>query len=685
MPKARTTCTRCSQRRQKCDRKQPCSRCIQNKEGHLCTREWPNGYNPDVHRRYPKRADSADLSTWPRTPSSDISHRSEVSGAADHPAPGDDRHHHPPSTSIDFVTYGRTEDLDINLNTLLAEKDPFEGGTSLSQSRTQCETVMTPATTLSTNARSAEALHIQSLLPSRHQVFEMVDYHERDMLYWTGGCYHGPTFRRSLVNAYGQSSTLQLQHHDWRWTALLFSILSASVIASPEHISASWGYSSPDKVHLSKQWRRASVSCLLLGDYTSKFHIYSIQAIMNLHSSEHLVGSSKEYTVLQACALAIAKGLGLHRLVSHPDEQGDIWKLSEPQKEALIQREIGRRVWNSLAFQDWLCLMAAGMYSIQPKHFTSSRPGFYDDATMLPVGDTKPTYSHGTNYLTDLALLLVEFHDEILDQSDLSSKYNVVLKYDGKIRSHYTEHLPSFFSYNVPLDPTWPKWVSWARKQQDISAQHKIIMIHQSFLGRSFKDARYTYTRWACTTAAKHIIDAMMCIDNEGPQWWIEQAFLVTAGICLGLDVFHRTDTDFEVRENKTWVEKAIVILQRWPNSTVATHGSRLLASLLHERTKKTEGMQTDTSSSFPTNANTPLPEPFRPVPPINASTSIPAPVHGATQFPSPDSLHQDAAAFSTEVVDSDAVMFEQLMESFPFEAGLDNNTFFQDFFTEIF
>lgn len=67
MPKQRQTCTRCSQRRQKCDRsktgKAPCSRCVQNNEGHLCSTTWAGGYDPSVHRKYPRK--SSPSASWP--------------------------------------------------------------------------------------------------------------------------------------------------------------------------------------------------------------------------------------------------------------------------------------------------------------------------------------------------------------------------------------------------------------------------------------------------------------------------------------------------------------------------------------------------------------------------------------------------------------------------------------------
>ena len=53
MPKARETCTRCSMRRQKCDRTLPCRRCVAAGVASSCTLTWKDGYDPFVHRQYP--------------------------------------------------------------------------------------------------------------------------------------------------------------------------------------------------------------------------------------------------------------------------------------------------------------------------------------------------------------------------------------------------------------------------------------------------------------------------------------------------------------------------------------------------------------------------------------------------------------------------------------------------------
>jgi hypothetical protein len=130
---------------------------------------------------------------------------------------------------------------------------------------------------------------------------------------------HAPSFHRDLLQAYGEAENINLRGHDWRWTALLFSILSAALICAPEADSAAWGFSDVEKLQLSRSWGNAQISCLNLGDYASKHHIHSIQAILNMHASEHLVGSSKEWAVYQATAIVIARNLGLHKSVSAPE------------------------------------------------------------------------------------------------------------------------------------------------------------------------------------------------------------------------------------------------------------------------------------------------------------------------------------------------------------------------------
>jgi len=203
------------------------------------------------------------------------------------------------ATNLDFITFGRSQFADVSMGTLLTSRESHGNHTLNDQALQQSQSKQSDDNAMirgfSPAARAVEVFHIQSLLPEKHQVLNMVDYHEKYMLYWSGGIYHAPSFLKVLLAQYGQSDELELRNLDWRWTALLFSILSACIIGSPEPISLSWGYTIPDKIRLARKWGSAATSCLQLGDYASKYHINSIQAILNMHTSEHLVGSTKEW------------------------------------------------------------------------------------------------------------------------------------------------------------------------------------------------------------------------------------------------------------------------------------------------------------------------------------------------------------------------------------------------------
>jgi transcription elongation factor SPT5 len=205
------------------------------------------------------------------------------------------------------------------------------------------------------------------------------------------------------------------------------------------------------------------------------------------------------------------------------------------------------------------------------------------------------------------------------------------------------------------------------------SINHKIIMIHQSFLGKSFKDVRYTYTRWACATAAKSIIGSYTTRDPEEPQWWVEQAFVVTSGLCLLLDMFHRPYTDPEVEEYVGYLQQAVRFLQQFFTSSVATHGVRLLLSLLQEYNKMHEGIRSPTA-------------PVRVYPP-NSANRMGLPIADTVRMPHEQNLshnpeiplsNEEAAQFN---FDLDTIAFEGVMDWLPLDGALESTVFMDNIY----
>jgi hypothetical protein len=231
-----------------------------NKEGHLCTTQWADGYNPSVHRKYPRRPPSV---SWSATESNGTPSSLDASPTGlGHTTGPLSLRSNPPVIQEDF-SIGQSKYLDFSINGLLNEKDaqPLPGLLDQSYSYVQSngrlgEEASRIANSFSPAAKSLEMDYLQSLLPTKVTLLKIIDYYSDYMIYWNGGIYHWPTFRKKLVGAYGSSSSLNLKTLDWRWTALLFAILSSGIIGSPESTSVSWGFSIDDKVRLSRDWVR---------------------------------------------------------------------------------------------------------------------------------------------------------------------------------------------------------------------------------------------------------------------------------------------------------------------------------------------------------------------------------------------------------------------------------------------
>lgn len=615
MPKERQTCTECSMRRQKCDRNLPCSRCVKRGEPEKCTREWPtDGYDPKKHRIYPRPEKNSQGSPV-------VSNKNEGSQAS--PTPSTTHHvdnvvhpalrgggtsstprllqdlqnHAPPqSTSthrdtgidqekeasvLEFLTWGRGNLADYQVKSFDLLREPFKNN-----SRPPCPEQEYSNGFGNTNAQQVSFL--QLLLPRREQIFHLVDYHINTVL-WYHACFHGFSFRGELQSHCNGPTGLQVANTDLRWSALLFSIMAGSMACAHDHLTSSWGFQKAEKYKLTRQWYKAALSCLNLADYMWRHHLYSVQAVCVLTMSGHILGFSNTQSTLQGAALKIAQGLGLQRLAHEPDESIlNDQDLTPAKRDKIVKREVGRRVWSQICNQDWFSIPFSEMYSIQRTHFSTIRPQHIDDRTLLPMPAHEPSSTSFARSINDIASIMPQAHDASVTASTLYTKYEQVLHYDAKMKSLSTDGTPSYFSMIEPISPEWPDWVPWARRSLRLCFAHKTIMIHRSFLGKSLTDPTFEHTRKTCMEAAKTILkEARQALDHsEGPMLWIDQAFMVAAGITLSLDIFHKPPTDAEFDEHRKHVETTINMLSKFDHSMIAIRGVRLLSSLLAEQAR---------------------------------------------------------------------------------------------------
>lgn len=540
-------------RRQKCDRKLPCTRCVRDGKADACSLEWPEGYNPRIHRKYPNPKKSTSDKDRQASEAATISQQNDDSDTI-----GDEMSHSPVVQSSrstvepakNLPPTGRDQSTHADFDMLLTSVNPYEPGESSGNGphASNIDTIggdqeiskdrLSPSDQQFTRRGGPDQTlaFLQSLVPSCTRMRQLIDFHEANLA-WFHNVINFPQFRREFLMALPNSGNIKLQGQDLRWCALLFAVMAASLTCADASTALSWGIELREKRPLAQKWYEAVTSCLELGQYASKHHIYSIQAIQVGAISAHILGFSNEQFVLFGACYRMAQSLGLQKLaIDDASESADALRESPSpaQRDTAIRRETGRKVWIGLCTQDWLSIASSDMYCLHKKQFTTSKPHRIDEDIMLQAADRAPIGVDFGNYMYDISSLMADFHDATTGLEDISEHYDLVLKFDSRLRAIGPETcLPP------PLmdSPGKPAWVKWARYTCRVLHAHKLIMIHRRFLSRSFSNPKFTYTRWASVASARKILEQVetASLDSQMPSIWSCQVLHVSHKSALTL------------------------------------------------------------------------------------------------------------------------------------------------------
>ncbi|KAL7778997.1 hypothetical protein CFE70_008500 [Pyrenophora teres f. teres 0-1] len=442
------------------------------------------------------------------------------------------------ATVLEFLAWGRKKDADYGTS-----PEHHSGPRRLSTRRD--DEAMT-SNILSESSRDVQLDVLEALLPNKSHIIQLVEYHNNSVL-WYHSSYSSTIFNNDLqVFLAEYEGNVRNEDLNLQWLGLLFSVITGSITCAPP-------------------------------SYIEIHTIYSVQAIATLTIAAHSLGKSSSQSILLASADRIAQSLGLHRL-------GQETAITTTPKEQLREREAGRRVFNQLCTQDWFQIPFSESYALNPRFCQTAKLMNCNDDDMIPQPLSTPTQASYCNYRYDIAALMPQLLDAMSGCNTLFTKYEQVLQYDEKMRKLATACLPTFLSINEPVARDWPIYVGWARRSLTICASHKIIMIHRKFLGLSFTNSAFSFTRRTCIAASKTILkEALSSYDEQGPILWIEQAFSVAAGIILSLDSFHRSASENEYEEHTRLVADAIRYLKQFDNSKIASRGVELLSALQKE------------------------------------------------------------------------------------------------------
>ncbi|KAH7000995.1 hypothetical protein EDB80DRAFT_647935 [Ilyonectria destructans] len=607
--RSRLACISCTRRKVKCSKTVPCSNCIRRGEQNTCrTSQDGNDATTTTIAEQAASSASSPLSTLsPAEPRNEselsmlrrrvvelenelhhvpnpspspteqgpviISHRP---GSGTEPGPGEavNRHRTPSCDTVaedaasilEFLAWGRRKNPDLLVASPEAVIHVSPVGDVMIP---QAQSDLSP-NDIGTLDDVSQMSILQLLLPDRRRTWDLILWHEQYLL-WYHCSYHAPSLRNQLENFYDTyDGSIEHPEVNLQWVAFLFAVLAGSITSLPASTAEKWGFGDAERATLSKRWFQAAITCLNKADFASNHSILSLQAIATLTLSAHMLGFSNLQSTYLAASVRIAQSLGFHRL-------------TESVSGGIVEKEAGRRVWLQICCQDWFSLPFSDTYLINPTYSKSELPLNCHDESLVSLPDSEPTVAGYSRFLGSIASIMPRLQDGLMSCNTLFTKYEQVLKWDKQLRTIATATRPKYLS-SGPLNPDWPIWVHWARRSLAISSSHKIIMIHRSFLSKSFSNPAFAFTRKTCLAASKTIIKEYKCVVSEdGPVLWIYQAFAVAASIILILDLLHSESNEPHNTEHFQLVHDIIEILSKCRNSTIASRGVKILTALRDE------------------------------------------------------------------------------------------------------
>ncbi|EXJ81619.1 hypothetical protein A1O1_07684 [Capronia coronata CBS 617.96] len=603
-PRKRLACRLCTRRKVKCDKQIPCSNCVKRGTAAACERDDPDELNapsssssvwPQARPDGPSTSASASAITALRsriaelesalqhkiaegnnadahadaaqsptaTPATDRADRTPVpaqlesrSSSSSPTSQGCESEIQDAVTVLEFLAWGRMKDPDhamLSPEALRVSETVNDEGTGISPAE-ELDCALDPA-----GANIVPWLQI--LLPSRRQVYQLVEYHNICLL-WFYGSYFAPTFSEELESFYtDHHGKLDSKGLSLQWVALLFSVMAGTITSAPAHEARKWGFDESEARLLSQKWYKAISVALNAAHFTARHSLHAVQAIATATNTAHMLGHSNTQSVMLASAVRIAQSLGLHRL-------------DEDAPGTPVELETGRRVWQELCTQDWFSTAFSESYSINPLHSTSVAPQNCDD-NMNVLPESEPTITSFCRFLAKIAAIMPALQDAMALSNTLYTKHEAVLVHDRKMRSLATGRPP--FLANTAFDANWPCYIPWARRAIAMSSAHKIIMIHRKFLGLSFTNPVFAFTRRTCLAASKTILKEYLASskDESSPMLWTHQAFSVAACIVIYFDMLHSSPSASPSTSNPNYHSSSASPSN--PNSHFASDQSQLV------------------------------------------------------------------------------------------------------------
>ncbi|OAA58894.1 hypothetical protein LEL_10861 [Akanthomyces lecanii RCEF 1005] len=316
---------------------------------------------------------------------------------------------------------------------------------------------------------------------------------------------------------------------------------------------------------LAEIWAQQAVQ--LLTDPPAPPSVPALQTIVSLaHLCTQMEGLRKNFNVLSAYGIQMARFMKLHRLDSRPSRE-------ERRKNGadMVDVEVKRRIWWHMAASDWLMSYNSGpnegTYLLHPQQMETDHPSNVED-TNIPQGTTFLTEESYALPLTKPTSMTYFIHRiqsatlarEVVDNLPVSFFSSPALESCAELYENvkvmnqkykrFIESLPPFFQLTIEDERAHAALIremphlEWQRYLINFVLHTQLARLHRPFLIRGSRQPEYGESRLQCIQSAEivvHIRNRVMYNHSVGSFTYVMQHFL-NAAIILAMDACFNPD-----------------------------------------------------------------------------------------------------------------------------------------------
>ncbi|BGO93876.1 hypothetical protein NBRC10512_006114 [Rhodotorula toruloides] len=460
-------------------------------------------------------------------------------------------------------------------------------------------------------ARADEIDRIMRTLPGRDAIGYLVERYF-DNVAWLFHHLHAPSFRAE-VEAFHTICDQNRQHSiDLPWLALLLMVLSLALDSlhhsrSPlaldptrtmieENDKPLEAYGEETLKKMPERWFGASVRALRLAEFETVPRIRSIQTIilytqyLQLSSADR--GEPSQRVVWLSSAIRLAQVLKLHQLGSNPETMPPDDPAFPPGKNS-IKREMAKRLWAVLVYQDWLFATRVNLYyTISPLHCDTDDPLNVNDADLSP-SKTALTPAPST-VLTDSSADRVRISTArqaraVFDRTVLVKDYSAqtIADLDAGFRLILDE-LPE--RWTLAADEHEQPMLRFQRHFVLEGLHNRIFRLHRPVFSKAQKNPALKFSADACLKSARAVVVSTHNIRDAVSDVPYTYTHVLGAALVLFQDIFQAIKHDLstiEIESKMSTLQLALEIFSAKPSSpSLAAHvpqGHKILSGLLRE------------------------------------------------------------------------------------------------------